>query len=48
MQRRWDFAAELEAAGLHGVLEAEVMHMQRLERAIQNGRLEANVVLGVR
>jgi hypothetical protein len=32
------------------VLEAEVVHMQRLERAIQNRRLEANVgaVLGVR
>jgi len=39
MQRRWEFAADLEAAGLHGVLEAEVLHMQRLEGAIQNGRL---------
>jgi len=50
-ERRMDFAIDLaENFGIRGAVEAELEHMQRLERAMQNGRLEANVgaVLGVR
>ena len=50
-ERRMDFAIDLaENFGIRGAVEAELEHMQRLERAMQNGRLEANVgaLLGVR
>ena len=37
--RRWAFAADLYDAGINGVFEAELEHMQRLELAMQLGRM---------
>jgi hypothetical protein len=46
-ERRMDFAINLaENFGIHGAVEAEIEHMQRLEQALQLGRVPP--VLGVR
>jgi hypothetical protein len=47
LRRRLDFAADLEDAGLVGVIEAEILHMQRLERGVQTGRLPDALVAAV-
>ena len=48
-ERRMDFAIDLaENLGIHGAVEAELEHMQRLERAMQLGRMPPALVLGVR
>jgi hypothetical protein len=48
-ERRMDFAIDLaENLGIHGAVEAELEHMQRLERAMQLGRLPPSLLRGVR
>lgn len=39
IQRRLDYAAELEDSGIAGAIEAEVVHLQTLELAVARGRV---------